>query len=231
MPLVIETLIDVSDPVYSFSEVMDRIDLNKYLAVKESRTGRPRYDAIIMLKIILFSFMENGYLSLRAIEKSCKTDLRYLWLLDGMKAPTHATFGNFIQEELTDSIEDIFKAVNEAIFEMEGVDLDHAYIDGTKIEANANKYTWVWKKACITSRDRVFVRVTELLEEINREELAYQGICLEPREEYAIEYPEQLLEAYQRAVSVDPDSFVSGRGHHKTPQQRRYQQLKGSATG
>jgi hypothetical protein len=76
LPLVIEMLIDVSDPVYSFSEVMDRIDLNKYLAVKESRTGRPRYDAIIMLKIILFSFMENGYLSLRAIEKSCKTDLR-----------------------------------------------------------------------------------------------------------------------------------------------------------
>ena len=227
LPLVIEKMIDVSDPVYSFSEVMDRIDLNKYLAVKESRTGRPRYDAIIMLKIILFSFMENGYLSLRAIEKSCKTDLRYLWLLDGMKAPTHATFGNFIQEELTNSIEDIFKAVNEAIFEMEGVDLDHAYIDGTKIEANANKYTWVWKKACITSRDRVFVRVTELLEEINREELAYQGICLEPREEYAIEYLDQLLKAYQRAANVDPAAFVSGSGHHKTPQQRRYQQLQG----
>ncbi len=62
LPLDIEVFIEVSDPVYSFSEVTDRIDLNHYLAVKESRTGRPRYDSVTMLKIILFSFMENGYL-------------------------------------------------------------------------------------------------------------------------------------------------------------------------
>ena len=74
-------IIDVSDPVYSFSEVMDRMDLGKHLAVKECRTGRPRYDAEKLLKIILFSFMENGYLSLRNIRKACKTDIRYLWLL------------------------------------------------------------------------------------------------------------------------------------------------------
>ena len=63
LPLDIERKIDVSDPVYSFSEVMDRIDLKKILAAKECRIGRPRCDAEKLLKIILFSFMENGYAS------------------------------------------------------------------------------------------------------------------------------------------------------------------------
>jgi transposase len=64
-----------------------------------------------------------------------------MWLLDGMKAPSHMTFANFIKEELTETIEAIFPAINQAIFALEGVDLEHTYIDGTKIEANANKYT------------------------------------------------------------------------------------------
>lgn len=148
LPLEIEKIIDISDPVYSFSEIVDSIDFTSYFAVKESKTGRPRYNPTIMLKIILFSFMENGYLSLRGMEKSCKTDIRYMWLLNGMAVPSFATFGNFIRDELTDSIETIFMAVNQVIFEKEKVDLDHVYIDGTKMEANANKYTWVWKKSC-----------------------------------------------------------------------------------
>ena len=43
------------------------------------------------------------------------------------------------------------------------VDLNHVYIDGTKIEANANKYSWVWKKSCEKNRLKVFARITELL--------------------------------------------------------------------
>lgn len=79
-----------------------------------------------------------------------------MWLLDDMKAPTFATIGNFIREDLTDSIENIFLAINKVIFEEDNVDLNHTYIDGTKIEANANKYTWVWKKSCITNRNKIF---------------------------------------------------------------------------
>ena len=65
MPLEISKIIEISDPVYTFCEVMAHIDLNKYLAVKESRIGRPRYDSEKLLKVILFAFMENGYCSVR----------------------------------------------------------------------------------------------------------------------------------------------------------------------
>lgn len=56
------------------------------------------------------------------------------------------------------------------------VDLEHTYIDGTKIEANANKYTWVWKKSCIKNKDNMFVGITELIDAMNREVLYMLGV-------------------------------------------------------
>ena len=226
MPIEIERIIEISDPVYSFSEIVDCIDLTTYFADKKGcKTGRPRYSQTTLLKIILFSFMENGYLSLRKIEKSCKTDIRYMWLLDDMKAPTFATIGNFIKEHLTRNIEDIFVAINKVIFEKDNVDLMHTYIDGTKIEANANKYTWVWKKSCINNRNKVFEKVTELLNKINTEDLQVLSIKFETRTEYAIEYLEEILQQYAQLLSIDVSKFVCGKGKRKTNTQRKYELL------
>lgn len=92
LPLQIETIIPVTDPVYTFSEVMDHIDLNQYFAEKGCETGRPRYDRVKLLKIVLFAFMEGGYETLRNIEKLCRVDIRYMWLLNEMSVPTFATY-------------------------------------------------------------------------------------------------------------------------------------------
>lgn len=81
-----------------------------------------------------------------------------MYLLDGMKAPSFATFGNIIRNELASSIEQIFCDVNSYIFEQDHVDLDHTYIDGTKIEANANRYTWVWKNPAHVTEIRFLKR-------------------------------------------------------------------------
>lgn len=124
LPLEIEKNIEISDPVYSFCEIVDYIDLNSYFVKEGCKIVRPRYSRINLLKVILFSFMENGYLSLRNIEKSCKTDVRYMYLLDDMDAPSFATIGNFIREELTDTIENIFIEMNKIIFEKENVELE-----------------------------------------------------------------------------------------------------------
>ena len=185
LPLEIEKLIDISDPVYTFCEVMDHIDLSKYFVEKGCKTGRPKCDVQKLLKVILFAFMEHGISSLRNLEKLCRTDIRFMYLLDGMKVPSFATFGNVIRNELTTSIEQIFTDINRYIFEAENVDLNHTYIDGTKIEANANRYTWVWKKSCTTNRDKVFEKVSVLIDEIN-ETLSFQGIKIEKRETYAL---------------------------------------------
>ena len=225
LPLEIEKIIDISDPVYTFCEVMDHIDLSRYFVEKDYKTGRPKCDAQKLLKVILFAFMENGFCSLREIEKLCRTDIRYMYLLDDMKTPSFATFGNFIRDKLTTTIEQIFKDVNAYIFEEDHVDLDHTYIDGTKIEANANKYTWVWKKSCIKNRDKMFSKITELINSMNSEVLHLLGVKFETREEYAIEYLETLLERYSDIVSLDISTFVNGRGHRKSLHQKQYEEM------
>jgi len=227
LPLEIEKLIDVSDPVYTFCEVMDHIDLSRYFVEKGYKTGRPRCDEQKLLKVILFAFMEKGICSLREIERLCRNDIRYMYLLDEMKAPTFATFGNLIRNELTDSIEQIFMDINAYIFSKDHVDLQHTYIDGTKIEANANRYTWVWKKSCIKNRQKIFARISILIDAMNQEVLGYLGLKLEKREAYAIEYVSELLEMYKRGTGLDENLFVSGCGHRKSIQQKQYQELQG----
>lgn len=227
LPLEIEKLIPISDPVYTFCEVMDHIDLTKFFVAKGYKTGRPKCDERKLLKVILFAFMENGISSLRDIEKLCRNDIRYMYLLDGMKPPSFATFGNFIREELSDSIERIFSDVNTYIFQKDHVDLEHTYIDGTKIEANANRYSWVWKKSCTKYRGKVFEKISLLLDAMNLETLGYLNLKLEKREEYAIDYVSELLELYKKGTGLSESTFVSGCGHRKSIFQKQYQELQG----
>ena len=227
LPLEIEKIIDITDPVYTFCEVMDYMDLSRYFVEKDYKTGRPKCDEQKLLKVVLFAFMEHGFCSLREIEKLCRTDIRYMYLLDDMTAPSFATFGNFIRDGLSDSIERIFNDVNGYIFEKDHVDLEHVYIDGTKIEANANRYTWVWKKSCIKNRNKVFEKISLLIDRMNGEVLHLLGVRLEKREEYAVEYVEEMLSAYQRATGLDVTKFVSGIGHRKGIHQKQYEELHG----
>ena len=221
LPLEIEKIIEISDPVYTFSEVLNQIDLKRYLVIKENRTGRIRFDSETLLKVILFAFMEHGYVSTREIEKLCKTDIRFMWLLQEEKAPSHMTIDNFMNHCLTDSIEEIFNEINRYIFEVENVDLERVYIDGTKLEANANKYSWVWKKSSLKNRQKTFDKVSMLLEEINKT-IVYQGVKFDIRNEYAIEYLEQVAEQYVKLVDLH---IVHGKGHRKTTEQKYYDKL------
>ena len=224
IPLEIEKIVEITDPIYTFNEIIDQIDLTQFYKGKMSVIGRPRYDAEKLMKVALFAFMENGYASLRDIEHLCKTDIRYIWLLGGENAPSHMTVCNFLNDYVGSNISELFTEINRIVFEKEGVDLSRLYIDGTKIEANANKYSWVWKKSCQTSRAKVFVRISEIIEEINSGVLRMLGLRIEPREEYAIEYIEQVIERFASATDAATPA-KHGRGHHKTAEQRQYDKL------
>ena len=205
---------------------MAHIDLQKYFVEKEHGTGRPRYDREKLLKIVLFAFMEYGYCSVRFIQKLCETDIRFLWLLDEENAPSHMTISNFIQKDLGASVDSIFNDINSYIFAKEHVDTEHVYIDGTKIEANANKYTWVWKKSCIKSRNKVFGKLTSLIQEMNEIMAAHCRAVFEIRQEYAVEYVEYVLSTFLDAVGMKEEEFVHGKGKRKTPAQRLWEKVR-----
>ncbi len=206
---------------------MAHIDLQKYFVEERGHeTGRPRYDREKLLKIVLFAFMEFGYSSVRHIKKLCETDIRFMWLSEE-EVPSHMTICHFIRQELSVCLSDIFDDMNRYIFRKQGVDLNHVYIDGTKLKANAHNYSWVWKKSCINNRNKVFAKITNLLTEINETYLAYLGIVFDIRQEYSIEYVEYILEKYLEVLGLSTDSFVRGKGKRRGQEQRMYEQLVG----
>lgn len=225
MPIYISDFLDICDPVLTFDEFMEGIDLKKYLKVlPEHDTGRTRYNPVNMLKTVLFGFMTNGYMSLRELEDSCRVNIRFMYLMDH-DTPSYRTFGYFINEVIADSIEDLFHGMNKVIFDKEKVDLNHLYIDGSKFEANADRYSWVWKKSTEKSRYRLYGKITALLEEMNVV-LAPSGMVIQTNAEYVPQGLREILDRYHHLLALDEDTFVYGRGHHKTVYQRQYEKLK-----
>ena len=159
-PVFVSDLLEISDPVIAFDHVMEAIGVQKYLKGKVKSTGRLGYNPVNLLKTVLFAFRDKGYASLRTIDDECRVNIRYMYLMD-YETPSYHTFGNFINEYLENSIEEIFKDINEYLFKQDHVDLNHLYIDGSKFEANANKYTFVWKKATEKYRYALFAKITE----------------------------------------------------------------------
>ena len=224
LPILIQDYLDICDPVLTFDRFMEEIDLEKYLKnIPKHYTGRFRYNPVNMLKTVLFGFMTNGYISLRELEDQCRVNLRFMYLMDH-ETPSYRTFGYFINEIIKDSIEEIFQDINKKIFETEHVDLQHLYIDGSKFEANASKYSWVWKKATEKSRYRLYDKITLLFQEIN-EELVYSGTKLNINTEYVPEYIREAADKYAEMWQLDEAEFVYGRGHRKSVQQRHYEKL------
>ena len=225
LPVDLEKIIKISDPVYAFNEVMSHIDLNKYFAAKERKTGRPEYDRETLFKLVLFAFMEFGYCSVRQIRKLCDTDIRFLWLLNDRKAPSVMTIQNFIHNDLAQSLDDIFTEINGFIFAKESVDTNHVYIDGTKLKANAGNYTWVWKKSCIKNRNNVFAQITELLVRVNEIVRSVQGAEFETFQEYSVERVAYMRDEFIRITGLNTDDFVHGKGKHKSELQRICEKL------
>ena len=225
LPLFIADTLDICDPVLAFDKVMEEIRIEQYLKPEPLfKMGRPGYNRVNMLKTVLFGFMETGYASLRELEDRCRVNVRYMYLMDH-ETPSYRSFSYFINEELSDPIQDIFAAVISYIRKSDSVDLQHLYIDGSKFEANANKYTFVWKKATEKSRYRLFRKITLLLEGIN-DDLAYTGFKIETNTEYTPDCLETILSRYVFFCRIDEKNFVHGRGYHKTKEQRNYEKLK-----
>ena len=224
LPLFLSDCLDLLDPVLTFDRLMGGIDLNKYLTdIPEYTTGRLRYNPVNMLKTVLFGFMTSGYCSLRELEDNCKVNIRFMYLMDH-QTPSYRTFGYFINEILQDKIENIFNDINHAIFNDEHVDLQHLYIDGSKFEANANKQTWVWKKATEKFRYKLYEKITAEIEEINAE-IAWSGVQITTNTEYVPDYLSEIIEQLVLLWELDTSTFVYGSGKRKSKEQRHYEHL------
>lgn len=107
------------------------------------RNGRPEYNPRNMLACVLYGFT-TGSSSLRELETSCLYDIRFLYIMEEQK-PSYVSFCRFINDVIKPNRVEIFSIVTSAIFRYFGREARECFIDGTKIEADANKYKFVWK--------------------------------------------------------------------------------------
>lgn len=215
LPLDYIKIIPEDDEIHTFLRVMGRIKTEKYLPKKRNR-GRNGYNPKRMLNTVLFAYMNHIY-SLRQIEKAIKTDIRFMYLMEDEK-PSFKTIGEFISS-LEGNIHDIFTEINKTILGMDTSIEDKCtlYIDGTAYEANANKFSFVWKKTALKTQEKKLRRANELADKL-RELISIREIR---RSDDIRELLNRLGSLRQEEISA----FVYGRGKRKTPFQRIYDEL------
>ncbi len=164
-----DAIIPDDDSVTLLSHILEGLDYTKLYMAFSPRGRKPAVEPRIMFKIIAYAYMNNIY-STHKIETACKRDINFMWLFEGRKAPDHATIGRFRQKYLNDAAEDLFYQLILELHRMGKINYENVFIDGTKIEANANKYSFVWSKSINKNEAKMFEKIQILVEEINKAE-------------------------------------------------------------
>jgi len=152
-----------NDPVRIVNAIVDSLNLESFKKLYKER-GRSPYHPRMMLKVILYAYMNNIY-SCRRIEKLLLRDIHYIWLA-GYEKPDFITINRF-RNRVKSEINNIFTQVVLLLSSKGFITLDVEYIDGTKIESKANKYTFVWRKSVEKNRTKLMKKISVLLAQVD----------------------------------------------------------------
>ena len=158
------------DPVYTLKKVLEEMDFTGLLA-QYSNKGRNGFNPIMKYAVLTYAGM-RGVKEVDRIVELCERDLAFIWLTQGEK-PKRDAFYDFINNKLTGEILDDLNYQFLRRLKKEGlITLEALYIDGTKIEANANRYTFVWRgtlnyhlAGLLDTIDSLYSRYNKLLNE------------------------------------------------------------------
>lgn len=213
MNFSVDTLVPSDDKVRLVCNIVDRMDLDSILSTI-SRLGRkPAVDPVTMFKILVFCYSE-GLVSSRNIEKFCKYDNRAHFILQGFSYPDHSTINRF-RNILEEHIEGLLEQFVSILYEDKHVDLKSIYIDGTKIESFAGRYTFVWKKSILKNQEKLKEKMRTFL---NLDDSS----TLEDIEKEV----EHRLNLIRNTCKKNHIVFVHGCGKRKTEEQKQYEHLE-----
>ena len=145
LPPSLDKLVPQNHFVRIVSKTVDELEIEEVFARNTKGGGASRYNPIMLLKVLIYCYM-TGIYSSRQIAKQCRENVNVMWLTAFQK-PDFRTINTFRSEKLKDSIEEIFASTVKLLNRKGYVSLEKYFVDGTKIESAANKYTFVWKKA------------------------------------------------------------------------------------
>ena len=202
-----------NDPVRVLNAIVDNLDIS---GIEDSYEGggASSYNPRMLVKVVFYAYLQNVY-SGRKMEQLLRRDVNFMWL-SGMQYPDFNTINLFRKNRLADVVDDIFTQVVQMLVDGKFVSLDVQYIDGTKIEASANKYTFVWKKATKTNQGKLDKKVKAILAEAERELNMELG---EPSEE--VMTSEEIKERTDRIIAEMDEKGISDKNLRRAVREAR----------
>ncbi len=218
LPLELGTIIPKNDSVRLLSQFVEEMDLTDlYSTYDRINSLSPR----TLLKIVLYSYM-NGDYSSRSMELNCKRDINFMFLLEGHSAPDHATLARFRSIHFAPCSKRILAEVSNILFDLGEISGETIFIDGTKIEANANKYTFVWKKAVTKNQAKLLIKLADFVaecEQLYDIKIVYGNVI-------KIKHLKRLRKKLYALKNAGNITFVHGIGKRKTPLQKSIEALE-----
>ncbi len=193
LPPDISEMIPEGHLVRVVNKMIDGID-RSILEAQYKGGGTSAYDPQMLLKVIIYAYSQRIFTS-RQIAKALRENVNFMWL-SGMNRPNFRTINRFRTKVMKAVIDEVFYGIIEQLLEMGLIDMQSYFVDGTKIEANANKYSFVWRKSTQTHKSKLQEKVQALLEQIDE---------LEAEEE--LEYEERDLNEVGEGKEIDSEKL------------------------
>lgn len=205
-----ERVIAADDSVRLLDQIVEEMDISPLMRAYSDIGRKPKNTPRTMLKVMMYSNMESTYSS-RRMHNACERDINFIWLLNGEPTPSYHDIARFRSQRLSQCMEELFYQFVEKLKEYGEIELAHLFVDGTKMEANANKYSFVWRKSTNKYEARLDQKLEKLLPELcEKYTVAAEGV-------------EGLLSALEEKVDFP---FVHGRGRRKSELQKDIEQLR-----
>ncbi len=222
LPLELDIFIPENATVRLLSQLLEELDYTSLYQAYSTQGRKFKISPVILFKVIVFGYLENHYSS-RAIAKACTRDTHFMWLLQGHEPPSHQLINSFRKNRLSEeSLEDLFYQFIGFLIESKEIEVAHLFIDGTKIEANANRYSFVWEKSISKYEAKLHEKVPTLFTQLDKQ----LGFSCLFSEEDVLGSLELALHLLSKERERTQQVFVYGKGKRKTPFQRLYEKTE-----
>ena len=219
----LEIIIPSDEPVRLLSAVTEELDYTR-LTATYSRLGRIEYSPRLLFKIVLYG-CSRGIYTTREIERACRENVNFMYLLEGHKAPDHNTIARFRREHLPYAVEDLLTQMVKLLTKCGEISFEESavFIDGTKIEANANRYSFVWKTAVAKRQMKLGEKIANELPKLL--EVFDIGVTVPPV--ITVQVLKKLRKRLYARKQETGATFVKGRGHRKSGLQKAIETING----
>lgn len=196
-PLSIDSKIPEDHPVRLVSEIVDELDLSG-INFGYKGGGNSSYHPRMLLKVLFYAYLNNVY-SCRKIEQALEDRIHFIWL-SGDQHPNFRTINNFRSLRLKNSIHKLFVQVVHMLVDMGYITLKEIYIDGTKIESKANRYSFVWRKSVEKNKFKLEAKIRGILSQIE------EGIAQDNEPDDEPPTPVNSKELKERIASINREN-------------------------